>query len=927
MTRIGPVATMLMMAAAVQMTGCDYFISAEQRIARAEAKVAAADDRGALIELQNAVSSDPKNVRAHLMLADISMRLGDPKAALRELADAKASGAPAADVDERGAKARLALGEFKALLEQLETKQVVLQEPLLSTYRGLALLGMSQAAAAVEAFDAALAADTGFSRARIGKAEALAAQGQAKAGLQELDAVLAANPGDAAALLLKGTLLARQGDFKDAVTNLELARKNAAGQLTAGQQTLAVAALTEAQLAVGDLPGATQSQAELAKRAPSAQLTHLLAARLAMARQDYPAAVAEAQTVVSATPELTSAKMLLGAALLAQGNLNQAETQLAEVVRAAPENMEARKLLARANLQLQRPDIAMQVLSPLQQTDAADPQLDALLGWANLQRGDDTTAISLLERSVAAQPGNAALKLDLATAYITGAQYEKAAQFLQAMPATPGNSRRDTLLVTALAASQGVGAARAQIDRMVAAAPQDVATLNLAASFHARQGNLTEARALLARATAKEPKNVATLLSQARLELALGEPKAASDAVERALAADASNAAARLMKVELAVRAGDMNAAREGLEGIRVADANAVEPRLALARLYLQEKKTRDADAVINELRTRAQNEGPVSAAVGRYYLDAGRFDEALSWFRNAAQKEPANAVFAMNVARAQLALGNNAAARESLQSALAANPNALQLISSMVMLDLREGRRDAALARVAELKKAKPQNAAVAMLDGDVSMSVGAFKEAAQAYALSAKLAPSSAAAVRAFRASKQAGLPDATAPVEAWLQRTPNDVTARMVLAESYASAGKRDQAIAQYELAVKTDQPNPMALNNLAWLYHEKGDQRAAQVGKRAYAAAPNVAAVADTYGWILIQTGDVKQGLPILQKALADSKSQPDIHYHYAAGLAKDGQQDAARRELKTLLDNQANFSSVADARKLLAQLGG
>jgi Flp pilus assembly protein TadD len=72
---------------------------------------------------------------------------------------------------------------------------------------------------------------------------------------------------------------------------------------------------------------------------------------------------------------------------------------------------------------------------------------------------------------------------------------------------------------------------------------------------------------------------------------------------------------------------------------------------------------------------------------------------------------------------------------------------------------------------------------------------------------------------------------------------------------------------------------------------------------------------------------VKGGDVQQGLSILQKAVADSKSHPDIRYHYAAALAQAGQRDAARRELIELTRGDAKFTSAADAQKLLAELGG
>lgn len=924
--RLRFVATLIVFTCGAQLGGCDWFIDADKRIARAEQHVAAGDDRGALIELQNAVRSEPDNVRAHLMLADISLRLGDPRSAEKELAQAIAHGAPAEQAAELQAKARLALGQLRPLIEQLDSRQIALSEPSRSTYRGLALLGLNELEPASKAFREALASDPKWAPARVGLAEALAAQRQSDAGLAELATVLDADSNNASAWLVRGRILAQQGQFKPAVAALDAAREHAAGQLSGAQYSAVLAGLTEAQLASGDVEAAQKTHAELLKRAPGSPFTGLLAARIAMVRQDYTTAVAESQKVVTAVPELTAAKFLLGAALLAQGNLNQAEVQLSQVVRQTPENMEARKLLARVNLQLQRPDMAMQVLLPAQQSQAADPDLDALLGWANLQRGDNPAAIALLERSVAAQPANTGLKLDLAMTYISSGLNDKAVALLRSTPATPGDTRRDSLLVAALAAEKGPAAARAEIERLTAASPDDIGVLNLAGVFYGRTGEFDRARTMLNHAAALKPKDAASLMNLARVETAAGNQKAATAAIERALAADPANSSARLALAEIALRGGDLAAAIKPLEELRAADATAAAPRVLLAGVYLQQKKAREADAILAELQVQAQDKPSVANAVGRLYLDAGRFDEALNWFRDASQKEPANASYQLNIARTQLALGNTSSARETLEKTVAAHPDSVPANATLVMLDLRENRRDAAVARVAEMKRLHPKDASVAMLDGDVAMTLRSYPAAAKAYATAAKLSPSGALALRTYRARKLGGLPDPIAPIESWLQRQPQDVAVRMALAEEFVARGDAGRAIDQYERAIQGERPNAMALNNLAWLYHEKGDARAMETAKRGYTAAPQVAAIADTYGWILVKAGKVSEGLPILKKAVTDSRSQPDIRFHYAAALAEAGQKEAALGELRELERSGAKYPSAVDAQKLLAELG-
>src|SRR3954447_17681354 len=78
---------------AMCLSGCDAFMSADQRIARAGQKRDGGDERGAIVVLQNALKSAPDNVKGRLLLADLSLHVGDAKGAQQELERAAKSGA------------------------------------------------------------------------------------------------------------------------------------------------------------------------------------------------------------------------------------------------------------------------------------------------------------------------------------------------------------------------------------------------------------------------------------------------------------------------------------------------------------------------------------------------------------------------------------------------------------------------------------------------------------------------------------------------------------------------------------------------------------------------------------------------------------------------------------------------------------------
>ena len=917
---------LMLLAAIVTLTlaGCDAFRSVDARVARADERIAAHDYRGAMIELKNAVQKDPTHVEALLKLVEVALQLGDAQEAEADLRRAIQAGAPPQVTAEPTAKVRMALGQFRELLTQMDSGELVLAEPARSLYRGQASQGLQQFEPALAAFQAALQSDPSSIDAHIGIAEVHAAQGSSDTALVDLEKLIKEHPDAARALLARGSIRARRGEFELAEQDLQQARQHAGATLTASQNLNLLTVLVEVQLARGDSAAAANTQAELAKIAPGAVTTRVLAARIAMAKQDYATAVGELQRCVTAAPDFVVARFLLGAALLAQGNLQQADVHLTQALQRAPENTEARKLLAQVRLRLGRPDAAMQVLLPMQPADNSDPQLDLLLGLAHLQQGERSTGIEHLERAAAARPDNRSLQMDLASAYIGAEQAEKAIALLSRLPPGPDDVRQSTLLITALIATHDERGAQQRVERLLADHPKDATVQNLAAGYFARQRQFDRARELLQRAATADPKQVSIVLTRARIEAAAGDLDASAQWLKKAVAIDEGNATARLALSEIALRRGDNKEALAGLEDLRKRDANAAEPRLRLAALYLQQKNTAAADAVIKELDALAEGRAEMLNALGQLYLDAGRYEEALLRFRSATGLDGANPIYWFNVARAQIALGNSPVARETLEKALTLRPNWVMAIGTLAMLDIRDNKPAAALSRIAEARKAQPSDPATLMLEGDVMMAVRDYRKASDAYDSANALKPSGVIAVKSYRARQLAKLPEPTRPLESWVASEPGDSAVRMLLAEAYQQSGDKRRAIGQYEVMQSAGTPSPIMLNNLAWLYHETGDARAEPTAKRAYDSAPGVAAVADTYGWILVQSGKPKDAVELLRQAAATGKD-PTIEYHYAAALAGAGDKEQSRRLLTELLGRSSSFEGAGDARKLLQSL--
>lgn len=910
----------LLLVVSVALPGCDLFVSPEKRVERARADIARNDYGAAVIELKNALESDPDQVDARLLLAQASLHLGDALGAQKELRRARDAGAQPAQLAELTAETTLVLGQARELLAQIDSNQVALGEPSRSIYRAEALLALGQADQAAASFEDAHRSDPDSVRALIGLARARAAQRQAPEALRLLEQAPGGAADNVAVLLARGEILASQGRLTDARGVLQRAFA-ARAELPVLQQARLLGTLTEAELTGGDVEGARRALQALSQISPESTLTLLLNARIAMAAQDYATAVADLQRVVVGMPDFVPARFLLGAALVAQGSLNQAESHLARVVALAPDNLEARKLLARVRLRIGQPDAALELLSSLQSDGDAD--VNALLGLAHMQLGESGRALTFLEKTAAIEPSNRDRQLALASSYLRAGEYRKSVNVLRGLPHVEEDARRTALLITAVAATDGIEAGDAELEALLSAHPKDTALLNTGSLFLAQRGEYERARGLLGRALAAKPADPVTLINSARIELAAGNLAAASARLQGIIAAQPDHLQARMGLAEVALRANDLKAAATALEPLNKDGAASIEARLALARIYLLDRRPQDAAQVLAKVEQGAGGNAPVINAIGLLYLEAGRYDEAGAKFQKAIGLEGGNADYWLNQARVQLALERRVQARESLERARAARPDSAAVVAALAMLDIRDGRPAAGAQRIGALRKAHPDDPGLLALEGDFLAATRDYEGASRSFDAAIRLRPSRALSIRAYHARRDGRLRDATAPLESWVAKQPDDFVVQAVLAEAYVRGGQTRRAREKYEFIVEHAAPNAVVLNNLAWLYYETEDARAEATAEKAYRLQPSNPSIADTYGWILVERGKVADGLGILKTV--EASGSPETRYHYAAALARSGDAAQARRVLEEVVETKEDFSAQGDARRLLKEL--
>jgi len=899
---------------------CERFVSPETRVERAQTAIAAGNHRAAVVDLMNALKEKPDLAEARLLLAESALWLGDPQGAQRELARLKTP------MDARRAllegRVALALGRADDVLKRFANSEFTFAQGERELLLGIASMQRGQPAEAQRWFEAATAADPTLIDASAGAIEARAAQGQRTEALEALKQLTTEHAESAVAWMTYGMMLVTSGDIPAASVALQKAEEHSGKQLDLTRRATLLSMLVETQLLEGRLADARRSGDALNRLAPDTLASRYVSSRIAMAQNDYVAAVEQLRKIVDAAPQLQQARLMLAMALIAQGNLEQASKELNTLIEQVPENAVARQLLGQVRMRLDDPDGALRMLVPALQSAGANPEVNALIDAARSQLGA-AQSVALLEQMLAKEPGNKALQTQLAAAYLQAGTPARAAELLRAS-GDSGDVQRAALLVSAISRAEGSPAARAQIDAIIAAHPSDARLANLAAVFYARTGDPAAGRKVLETALKGGAEPGILMLALAQLEWSAGQRDAADAAIGRLLKLEPQNPAAHMAAGQIALARGSLDAAGSHFEAVRKARPESFDARLLLAQVALGQSNGKQADELLAEAVKLAPQSAAVRNAAGTLNLNFGRADRALEHFRAAVELDAADPIGWFNLARTQRALGQAGAARDSLQRALAARADWLPAVAALVALDIEAKDSEAAFARVAAIKKALPRSPEVRVLEGDVLAAMQRFQAASEAFDAAYALTPAAAIAIRDYRARAAGNLPLPAKLLERWSAANPSDIESRIVLADAAIRRGDRPGAAAQYRAVLEARPQDFVALNNLAWLYHELGDKRAVALAREAVRLAPQQPAINDTLGWILVQQGAAAEGIRYLQAAVGQPGATPEIRYHHAVALARTGAAEEARRQLQDLL-RDPQFTSRSEAERLLREL--
>lgn len=584
---------------------------------------------------------------------------------------------------------------------------------------------------------------------------------------------------------------------------------------------------------------------------------------------------------------------LLARIYMADGNATQAITVLETYLKAQPGDGQALTQLASANMALGRHAKATALMQDALKAQD-NPAFRTALGLSLVVGGQANTGLTELELAFKKDPRQIQAGAALVQLYLRNGQSRKAIPVAESLlKQQPGNAGFHNLLGMAQGQSGNVAAARASFEKAVQLdAGQETAKLNLARldiAAKAYDAATTRLNTIL-KAT---PGNSEALFELALIADRKGQQPEAQRWIEKARdAAGPKDLRWGLALVEFHLRYGRPGPA---LEAAKVASSKAPQDLptlLAYSRAQLANGDAPGARSTLTGATRFAEYDTPRQVEIAGLQLAANNLAGAAYSLEKALASQPDDLSALIMMTEVELRQGDLGKAEKRAKAITLAHP-----------------KRAAGYGLQGDVAQANKQPA----------VAIDAYRRAHQVEPSSSTLLR----LFRAL--SAQSDGKAALQVAEQWLKTNPQDWAVHKAQADAFARGGNFQAAQRAYEAALKVNPDAAEVLNNLANVQLLLKDPAAVKTAELALAKAPGNALAIDTLGWALFQNAQTDRALQLLRDARLRQPDNPEIRYHLAVVLAQTGRKNEAVEELEAALKSGSGFEGAAEAEKLLRTL--
>lgn len=910
-----------LLLAASLLVGCDAGLSSQEHFNKAVELHKKGELHAAVIHFKKVLQAEPENTAARMALAKAYLDIGDGLSAEKELRFAQANGVEGTELSL--AQALLLQKEYDKVVGLLKSNVGLQNSPLWQNALGEALLGKHDVAGAEERFQASLAFDDNNIDALQGLAKVAIARNSSDIAEQYLETALRQDADNSQTWLMKGDIAFANGEMDDAELYYSRSLKLKDGVGT----RVKLARLLLAQ----NKPDRAKQYIDVLKRDfPNNIVTNYLEAVYVYQKEDLPAAKGIFQKVIAAKANHVPSLFLLGKISYQLKEYEQAQYILSKLVSIAPDHLEARKLLAISQINLRLPKDAISTLLSAESRVSGDHQYYLILANAYFADGQMAKGEDYLRKAVDAAPESESIALRTKLAAVSASRDidEGIEELESVIKSDLGNYQAELMLGILYLKKEDFDKALRVAQKLLEKHGENPLFYNLAAGAYEGKKLIGEARASYDKTLALDPANITANLNQARLDLLLKDGKSAREYFEAVLKHDPDNEQALMGLALIVGNEGESEAAIDLLDRARVSNPSSLKVRLLLAEIYLRMKNYKDAIRIAEEAVSLAPRSEQAVMIQGQSQMLGGKYGDSVRSFKRLLGLTSKLPETYFLLSKAQVANKEFDDAKVSLRKVLELNDQQLILPANMALanVELVLGNADQAERIARQIKKGYPESSNGFMLQGDVLMSKNMAKDAVEAYKLALSKSQDGVVINKLYEAYNASGETEKGLELlRNWLNSNPEDLSTRVSYAQALQKGGKTAQAISEFGEVVRMDPNNLLALNNLSMLYLRNNDRKYLDTSRKAYQLAPDNPAIIDTYGWALVKSGSLEQGLALIERAATESRDDYDIRYHLAAALAERGNIARARTELEKIISDNRQFAEKKAASDLLKEI--
>ena len=449
-----------------------------------------------------------------------------------------------------------------------------------------------------------------------------------------------------------------------------------------------------------------------------------------------------------------------------------------------------------------------------------------------------------------------------------------------------------------------------------------------------RQGKRTEAARLNDEILQAHPDDSDARGLQASLILERGEVQKAMDELQQVVRSAPENFVARFNLGRAHMAKGEVEQARQQFEHSVRLRPDYIPPQLALAHLHITRREFDMALRTTDQIITRDRNNMGARLLRSAALMGQGKFQESRDLLQQMLNASPNSPDIWFQLGMVNLVEKRFRDAETGFQKAYDLAPANTRGLLGIVETYLAQGQVDAGIQKLQAEAQRYPDRADFFLMLGNTAVRTGRLDLAIENFNnLLAKVDPKSRSAADAYLRlgesyRRKGDLASGIAALHKASEIAPNDPVIVGTLALTLDGAGRRDEAKRAYENVIKLNPNNAIALNNLAFLMAETGDDlnQALTYAQRAKQRLPQLDEVSDTLGWIYLKKNLSEDAVLIFQDLVKKSPKHPTYRYHLGMALSQKGDKNSAIRELQEALKNKPQREEEMKIKELLERLG-